>query len=298
MGLKDLINEVLDKTGYLRELQQEKTPEADARIENIEEFVNKASTYEESFEPRDGGADERDMTEDEFVMVQDSASLSGFLEEVSLIADIDSWDASDDYVSLITIHSAKGLEFDNVFLCGMEDGLFPMNASICSDDPSDLEEERRLAYVGITRAKKHLVLTAARNRMVRGETTTSVLSRFVREIPPLLLENDRDNLYVKQNQANAVKTAVNASSNTRPRSAMSKLNEKPFASNSSPKQQFAVKSRDELGYNVGDRVYQAKFGEGVVLAIDEGGRDYEVTVDFEDFGTKKMFAAFAKLEKL
>ena len=328
VGLKELINEILDKTGYLRELQQEKTPEADARIENIEELVNKASAYEESFEAREDGSDDRDMTEDEFIMVQDSASLSGFLEEVSLIADIDSWDASDDYVSLITIHSAKGLEFDNVFLCGMEDGLFPMNAAICSDDPSDIEEERRLAYVGITRAKKHLVLTAARNRMVRGETTTSVLSRFIREIPPLLIENDRDNLYLKQNQAKAAGDDANGARSPRPGSAMSKLNEKPFAmrnnvsgssagrgslqrpgttykstssygaAGSSSKQQFTVKSKEELGYNVGDRVYQAKFGEGVVLAIDEGGRDYEVTVDFEDFGTKKMFAAFAKLEKI
>ena len=295
ISLKELIEETLDKSGYLKDLQAEQTPESEARIENIEELINKASAYEDSFrEPSsdagtDGGGDA--SVEDVFVMVQESPSLSGFLEEVSLIADIDSWDGSEDYVSLITIHSAKGLEFDNVFLCGMEDGLFPSNFAICSEDESDLEEERRLAYVGITRAKKHLVLTASKTRMVRGETMVSALSRFVREIPPLILENDRDNVYLRERPQES-------SVGSRPKQKVV-LGEKPFALQSADnKKKFEVKNHAGLDYGVGDRVSHIKFGEGVVTAIDEGGRDYEVTVDFEDFGIKKMFAAFARLEKL
>ena len=299
ISLKELIEETLDKSGYLKDLQAEQTPESEARIENIEELINKASAYEDSFrEPSsgagtDGGSDIADSgsVEDVFVMVQESPSLSGFLEEVSLIADIDSWDGSEDYVSLITIHSAKGLEFDNVFLCGMEDGLFPSNFAICSEDESDLEEERRLAYVGITRAKKHLVLTASKTRMVRGETMVSALSRFVREIPPLILENDRDNVYLRERPQES-----SMGSHSKPKVV---LGEKPFALQSADhKKQFEVKNQAGLDYGVGDRVSHIKFGEGVVIAIDEGGRDYEVTVDFEDFGIKKMFAAFARLEKL
>ena len=162
MSLKELMEEVLEKTGYRRELELENTVEAQTRLENIDELINKLALYEDTAE---------------------EPTLSGFLEEVSLVADIDSWSADSDYVSLITIHSAKGLEFPIVFLCGMEDGLFPMSAAINSMDEEDLEEERRLAYVAITRAKEKLILTASRMRMVRGETMVSIISRFVREIP-------------------------------------------------------------------------------------------------------------------
>ena len=352
LNVKELIEKVVSDSGYLRELELENTVEAQTRIENIQEFVSKAEAYVESFgvksaapmnereenSAEEGAANYGDLgfeqpraDEDEFVMVQDKPTLNGFLEEVSLIADIDSWDAADDYVSLITIHSAKGLEFENVFLCGMEDGLFPMNAAICSEDETDLEEERRLCYVGITRAKKNLILTAARARMVRGETTTSVLSRFVREIPPLLIEKDADNLYVKDR-----KTEYNGG--IKPR-VQTRLGDKPYALKEAGlgglakpgvrpngfggasdqasggqhvfksifddnfkaddgKKQFEVKSAAGLSYGVGDRVYHLKFGEGTVVAIDEGGRDYEVSVDFDDWGVKKMFAGFARLEKV
>lgn len=285
--LKGLIDEVLEKTGYIRELESENTDEANGRIENIEEFINKAVLFEET---------------------SDEPTLSGFLEEVSLIADIDSWDSAEDYVSLITVHSAKGLEFPNVFLCGMEDGLFPMNAAICSDDENDLEEERRLAYVAITRAQKNLVITAARSRMVRGETMVSMVSRFVKEIPEDLLELDPETYYMgkrdieQQNRYNNV-------------SAYSKENfsRKPFSFDSykdtdagrvksalstNPKKQFEVKTSKTLDYKEGDQVRHIKFGTGTVLEIVEGGKDYEVTVDFEDFGIKKMFASFANLKKL
>ena len=320
-GVKDLIEEVLDQSGYRKDLEAENTIEAQTRLENIEELINKAAAYEANFVhraaykeqsgtvPADAGqtgagdlsaqagaaeaADYEGAWDDEFIMIQDRPTLSGFLEEVSLIADIDSWDGREDYVSLITIHSAKGLEFDNVFLCGMEDGLFPMSAAISSDDAGDLEEERRLAYVGITRAKKHLVLTASRTRMIRGETEVSALSRFVKEIPPAILENDRDNIYIKSRPA---ETYAKPAAGTDRSPAKKYVN--PYVSAPKPARQFEVKNGQGLPYQVGDRVSHIKFGEGIVTVIDHGGKDYEVTVDFDDFGNKKMMATFAKLEKI
>ena len=270
LSLKDFLNNVFVRTGYLAELEVENTPESRARIENLEELQNKIALYEDTAK---------------------EPSLSGFLDEVSLIADIDSYDENEDYVSLITIHSAKGLEFSNVFLCGMEDGLFPMNAAICSDDPSDLEEERRLCYVGITRAKKNLILTAAKIRMVRGETMPSVISRFVREIPKELIEPDRENVWMDPKYTKPVKDeSLNA------KKSRQAFEAKPYAA--AQKKQFKVNSASSLEYGIGDRVCHMKFGEGKVLAIDEGGRDYEVTVEFDEFGVKKFFAGFAKLKKI
>ena len=302
-GLKEFIQDVLDDSGYMRELTAENTVESESRIENLEEFINKAALFDEKY---DRGASLSD-TVDELLSAYEDNILGGFLEEVSLVADIDSWDASDEYVSLITIHSAKGLEFENVFLCGMEDGLFPMNASINSEDPSDLEEERRLAYVGITRAKKRLFLTAARTRMVRGETVTSKLSRFVREIPPLLIEHDSDNIYVKKADERPVGDPGTVRPKSRPQSRVI-LNEKPAALKyghdfyaggaDAASKQFSANNKAKPDYTIGDRVSSMKYGEGTVTAIADGGKDYEITVDFDDFGTKKMFAAFARLEKI
>ena len=165
--LTQLILDIIETTGYVEELEAEGTEEAQARIENIDELISKISSYEEG---------------------EENPTLSGFLEEVALVADIDSLDENSDYVVLMTLHSAKGLEFPNVYLAGMEDGLFPSYMSITSDDATnELEEERRLAYVGITRAKEHLTITSARSRMVRGETQFNRVSRFVKEIPRHLL---------------------------------------------------------------------------------------------------------------
>ena len=268
--LHELMDEVLEKSGYRKELEAENTPESQTRLENIDELINKAVSYEEQ---------------------ADDPSLSGFLEEVSLIADIDSWDQDSDYVSLITVHSAKGLEFTNVFLCGMEDGLFPMNAAICSEDETDLEEERRLAYVAITRAKKNLIITASRMRMVRGETMVSIISRFVREIPTDLIEPDKENIYVK-NKASEYNGGVSAS-----QAGKASFFRKPYASDSA-KKKFSSGEKNALSYGEGDTVEHMKFGEGIVTKIVDGGRDFEVTVDFKEFGTKKMFASFAKLKKV
>ena len=167
LSVADLLQEVIETTGYVRELEAEGTDEAEARIENIDELISKAVDYAEG---------------------EEAPTLNGFLENVALVADLDSFDENSDYVVLMTLHSAKGLEFPNVYLAGLEDGLFPSYMSITSDNSqAEIEEERRLAYVGITRAKKNLTITSARVRMVRGQTQYGKVSRFVREIPPELL---------------------------------------------------------------------------------------------------------------
>lgn len=166
--LEELIKDVIETTGYVKELEASDDEDAADRIENIDELVSKVVSYEETHE---------------------EPSLSEFLEEVALVADIDRAEEGDDRVLLMTLHSAKGLEFPHVYLAGMEDGVFPSYMTIMSDDPMDIEEERRLAYVGITRAKDDLTLTCAKQRMLRGETQYNPVSRFVKEIPPELLDN-------------------------------------------------------------------------------------------------------------
>ena len=265
MSMQDLIQAILDKTGYAEDLKNEDTDESEARLENIDEFINKAVTYEE-------GAEE--------------PNLSGFLEEVALVADIDGLDDNSDYVVLMTLHSAKGLEFPNVFLAGMEDGLFPSYMSIAADDPTEeIEEERRLCYVGITRAMKELTITCARCRMVRGETQYNNVSRFVREIPSELLA--RKSVMPREPKKPEV-----------PQNTSYQKAKEAFRTKTFDPQQFKVVKADKLDYTVGDQVSHIKFGKGTVLEITEGGRDYEVKVDFERFGVKKMFASFAKLKKV
>ena len=265
MSMQDLIQAILDKTGYAEDLKHEDTDESEARLENIDEFINKAVTYEE-------GAEE--------------PNLSGFLEEVALVADIDSVEDGDNRVLLMTLHSAKGLEFPYVYLAGMEDGLFPSYMSIAADDPTEeIEEERRLCYVGITRAMKELTITCARCRMVRGETQYNNVSRFVREIPSELLA--RKSVMPREPKK------LEVPQNTSYQKAKEVFRTKTF-----DPQQFKVVKADKLDYTVGDQVSHVKFGKGTVLEITEGGRDYEVKVDFERFGVKKMFASFAKLKKV
>ncbi len=265
MSMQDLIQAILDKTGYAEDLKSEDTDESEARLENIDEFINKAVTYEE-------GAEE--------------PNLSGFLEEVALVADIDSVEDGDNRVLLMTLHSAKGLEFPYVYLAGMEDGLFPSYMSIAADDPTEeIEEERRLCYVGITRAMKELTITCARCRMVRGETQYNNVSRFVREIPSELLA--RKSVMPREPKKPEV-----------PQNTSYQKAKEAFRTKTFDPQQFKVVKADKLDYTVGDQVSHVKFGKGTVLEIAEGGRDYEVKVDFERFGVKKMFASFAKLKKV
>ena len=265
MTLEQLIGEILDRTGYARDLKDEGTDEADARLDNIGELVSKAVTYEEGAE---------------------HPELSEFLEEVALVADIDSLEDQDNRVLLMTLHSAKGLEFPYVCMAGMEDGIFPSYMSIMAEDPvTEMEEERRLCYVGITRAMKELTLTAVRARMIRGENQYNQVSRFVREIPQELLGSKS----VLPPEPKVFQVAENK--------AFTKAKE-IFRTKTFDPQQFKVVKADHLDYKAGDRVAHVKFGEGTVLDITEGGRDYEVKVNFDRAGIKKMFASFAKLKKV
>ncbi len=268
--VQELLEEIIDLTGYVKELEAEDTDEARARIENIDELISKTVSYAEAMEEMNQPAD-----------------LSGFLEEIALIADIDTVDPDQDYVLLMTLHSAKGLEFPNVYLAGMEDGIFPGSMSIFSGDISDIEEERRLCYVGITRAMKDLTLTSARQRMMRGETQYNRVSRFVREIPRELVELG--------NAIEEKKSKLTEAISPKGRYAQMKM---AFQTRNYQPKNFTVSKSDSLDYVVGDTVRHVKFGVGIVKKIVEGGRDYEVTVDFDKAGVKKMFAGFAKLKKI
>ncbi len=300
-ALHELIDDILDATGYLKELEGESDEDAQDRIGNINELVNKLVTYEEnSPEP---------------------PTLSGFLEEVALVSDIDNLNEAADNIVLMTLHSAKGLEFPYVYLCGMEEGVFPGYLSLFSDNPKEeIEEERRLCYVGFTRAMKRLSLTAAKQRMLRGETQYNKPSRFIHEIPRYLLKmsasppkkskysflddfsEDGDN---KRNKQSGLPFSANNSSGT------DRLNfDKPSTGNYSPNndsyksyfpqasKQFTGSNMGTLNYSIGDTVKHVKFGVGIVIDITQGGKDYEVTVDFPSFGVKKLLSTFAKLQKV
>ena len=269
ISVSELLQEIIEETGYVRELEAENTEEAQQRMENIDELISKAVTYEES---------------------EEEPTLSGFLEEVALVADIDSVDETQDYVVLMTLHSAKGLEFPQVYLAGMEDGLFPGFGAICAENPTaEIEEERRLAYVGITRAKERLSISCARMRMIRGETQYNKVSRFVKEIPRELLAGTIQ----KEKMPDIPKPSMMAKNAFSAKPMSLRRTGVPEARNFG---NSAMKK--SLDYAVGDTVSHMKFGTGVVKQIIDGGRDYEVTVDFSGVGVKKMFASFAKLKKL
>ena len=290
-SVSGVLQAVIEKTGYVEELKREDTDEARGRIENIDELISKAVTYEEGAE---------------------NPSLSDFLGEVALVADIDSVEASEDRVLLMTLHSAKGLEFDRVYIAGMEEGLFPSYLSISSEDEGEIEEERRLAYVGITRAKRELTLTWARERMVRGDIVMNGMSRFITEIPREFVDlgepparrqelprslgggarlfGDDEGSYKNSSIAKMREAFRGGPYGTKRPDARARSGE-------GAARDIGNAGGGALGYGVGDRVEHARFGEGIVKEIVKGGRDYEVTVDF-DGTVKKMFASFAKLRKI
>ena len=270
MTVEEILQEVIDSTGYVAELEAEDTEESRARIENIDELISKTVAYQEDMEEQN-----------------QPATLSGFLEEVALIADIDTVDPDQDYVLLMTLHSAKGLEFPKVFMVGMEDGIFPSHMTISYGDDGEMEEERRLCYVGITRAMKDLTLTCAQQRMIRGETQYNRVSRFVREIPRELVDLGHTIQDKKPKVEELIPTPAK----------YSKMKEILQGRNYKPRE-FKVTKANSLDYEVGDTVRHIKFGVGIVKEIVEGGRDYEVTVEFDKVGVKKMFASFAKLKKI
>ena len=314
-SIQDLIEAILEETGYEEELKAEGEIEAETRMENIQELINKAAAYEEDSQ---------------------HPSLDEFLEQVALVADIDNVDSSEDRVTLMTLHSAKGLEFPKVYLAGMEDGLFPGMMAVSSDDPTDMEEERRLCYVGITRAKKELVITAARKRMTHGETRYCKPSRFVEEIPAELLKEERlepvlgsargadsfggasgrfgageeglpwnqpgsgtVSTFGKGYNAYASKTAGFGTANAGFKGGKGGLGSgQSFGTNPGFGKSFTVQKEASLDYKEGDRVHHDRFGDGTVKEIVDGARDYEVTVEFDTGGQRKMMACFAKLKKI
>ena len=280
-GLGDLIKDIIETTGYVQELEAADEEDAQNRIENIDELISKIVSFEETY---------------------DQPTLGEFLEEVALVADIDHVENGSNRVLLMTLHSAKGLEFPHVYLAGMEDGIFPSYMTIVADDPDEIEEERRLAYVGITRAKDDLTLTYARMRMVRGETQMNAVSRFVKEIPQELMDN--------RPPVSKFRIEEEQPSVSRPRAILTPkrtaAENKPFIAGGGLGALSAAGISKGLGavtggkpdYDIGDRVKHVKYGEGTVTDLEPGPRDYKVTVDFDDAGQKIMYAAFAKLIKI
>lgn len=275
MGLNDLLQEVLEKTKYLDFLHED-IETYDDRVNNIKELSSMFIKYEEESE---------------------DANLSEFLEDVALISDIDSYNEDEDAVVLMTLHSAKGLEFPVVFIPGMEEGIFPGNQSMFSEE--DLEEERRLAYVGITRAKKKLYLISSQQRMLYGQTSRNMPSRFLREIPSSVID---DQSVVARRSTGFTSAHSGFSSGARGGSSYtssSKIGSARQSSNSAHKfgQAGNAAQKSNVDYKVGDTVSHKSFGTGTILAITPMGGDMLLEVAFDKAGTKKMMANYARLEK-
>lgn len=254
LPITQLVKTVLDKTGYLEALEREESVEAQTRIENLNEFISVALEFENNSEDK---------------------TLQMFLEEISLVSDIDNYDEEQDAVVLMTLHSAKGLEFPIVFLCGMEEGIFPSYRS--SFEESELEEERRLCYVGITRAQEQLYITHAFCRTLFGNTMYNRISRFVEEIPNNLMEGKVEDK-PQQNNHNRHEMISIPKSNI--------LNE-----------QIKKTKKVPLDYNIGDVVMHKKFGKGMVIGVQPIGNDIKLEIAFDSVGTKNLMAAFANLIK-
>lgn len=275
MGLNDLLQEVLEKTKYLDFLHED-IETYDDRVNNIKELSSMFIKYEEESE---------------------DANLSEFLEDVALISDIDSYNEDEDAVVLMTLHSAKGLEFPVVFIPGMEEGIFPGNQSMFSEE--DLEEERRLAYVGITRAKKKLYLISSQQRMLYGQTSRNMPSRFLREIPSSVID---DQSVVARRSTGFTSAHSGFSSGARGGSSYtssSKIGSARQSSNSAHKfgQAGNAAQKSNVDYKVGDTVSHKSFGTGTILTITPMGGDMLLEVAFDKAGTKKMMANYARLEK-
>lgn len=275
MGLNDLLQEVLEKTKYLDFLHED-IETYDDRVNNIKELSSMFIKYEEESE---------------------DANLSEFLEDVALISDIDSYNEDEDAVVLMTLHSAKGLEFPVVFIPGMEEGIFPGNQSMFSEE--DLEEERRLAYVGITRAKKKLYLISSQQRMLYGQTSRNMPSRFLREIPSSVID---DQSVVARRSTGVTSAHSGFSSGARGGSSYtssSKIGSARQSSNSAHKfgQAGNAAQKSNVDYKVGDTVSHKSFGTGTILTITPMGGDMLLEVAFDKAGTKKMMANYARLEK-
>lgn len=280
MVISELVKETLNKTGYTKALEQENTAQAEARIENIEEFLTVAIEFEEQFAEN---------------------TLANFLESITLTSDIDGMEETDNSVTLMTLHSAKGLEFPVVFLVGMEEGLFPSYRSI--GEEKELEEERRLAYVGITRAREYLYLSCAKQRTIFGSTTCNRISRFVQEIPDELIE--KEGAEAEENQNKGFKQEWTYGKNSPSWGNMQSTS----SINKAPLYQFktaesflkTVASKKEIDvdlskYKIGQTVTHKKFGEGIIHDIEQEENDLKLDIIFEKVGHKRLMAKYANLE--
>ena len=296
MPISEFVQYMLKKSGYLKSLEDENTLEAENRIENLEEFLNATIEFEKE---------------------EVENSLQDFLEGMTLSSDIDNMEESDDSVTLMTLHSAKGLEFKVVFLVGMEEGIFPGYRSI--GEPSEIEEERRLCYVGVTRAKENLFLTCSKMRTVFGSTSCNAPSRFLTEIPQELLEgyedsfaetkredNFEDSNYkwtygnksaeriTSYNRNDLADKAVSAASSVFGKTASFGRSAESFLNNLGKKAETCDVNLSEYGEGV--RVFHKKFGEGTITKTEPEGEDLKVDIEFDKVGHKRLMAKFAKLE--
>ena len=262
MKVSEIITILLEKSGYIKALKDEKTLEADNRIDNLEEFLNVAMEFEKE------SADN---------------TLSEFLEGITLSSDLDNLEETEDTVTLMTLHSAKGLEFPIVFLVGLEEGIFPGHQSIA--EPSELEEERRLCYVGITRAKKHLYMTCSKQRTIFGSTSYNKMSRFLEEIPKDIL--DAEDIFINKNKTNILNRKNSIDIDIFKRKTSGTVEQ--FLSKAKPKVDFTQ-------YRTGVTVYHKKFGEGVITCVEPEDDDLKVSINFERFGFKRLMAKYAALE--
>lgn len=334
-SIEQLIRDVVEQSGYEAMLAEDDSEESQARLENIEELINKAASYEEDHE-------------------EEGATLGGFLEEVALVADIDNVDDSTDIVLLMTLHSAKGLEFPYVYLVGMEDGIFPGAMAVYGEDPDqaaeEMEEERRLCYVGITRAMKKLSLSCARSRFRNGEHQFNRPSRFISEIPRYLLHAGSNSStassggvsaaeFLKHQPGGSFSFGAGTGSSSTRRSGSTRSNTGGYGTGTwnpameqrtkqaghargksgldllagnpmiskgfggsyktpSAKSSSSAGNSQTLSYSEGDRVRHMRFGEGSVQKITPSGADFEVTVAFDNGNTRKMLSSFAKLKKV
>lgn len=275
--LIETLEQVLDQSGYVRALEAKNDMESRGRLENIGELKTTILKYmEETEEP----------------------SLSGFLEEIALYTDLDNLSEDDDKVVLMTLHSAKGLEFPYVFITGLEEGIFPGQQAIY--EPTELEEERRLAYVGITRAKRELYLTGAAQRMLFGRTTRNRPSRFVGEIPGELMKTeDETERFGSYHSGYGERTGYGSGYGARqtPVYQPNKLGSSPAPAPAAPRPRPAVPAAEPFTLKTGDRVYHKTFGEGSILKIEPMGGDHLLTIHFDKVGAKRLMATFARLEK-
>ncbi|WP_458397903.1 3'-5' exonuclease, partial [Anaerotignum sp.] len=267
----EIIDAIVKRTGYLQLLMEEGTDEALNRIQNIDEFVNKAAEFDKS---------------------NPEGNLEGFLEEVALVADIDSYEEGEEAVALMTLHSAKGLEFPYVFIIGMEEGMFPGYRAVMYGGEKEIEEERRLCYVGITRAKEELFLTHAKSRMQHGITQYNPPSRFLKEIPADLVDmptRQVSDMAKKYDMMTQNRTMTMGRKNTLSPAAKFGMG---------VKKEMPAPKDFKLDYGVGDKVRAPKYGIGTVVSVNPGGADFEVEVSFGAKGTKKFMARLSKLIKV